>query len=235
MQIKVLYFATYRARTDIREEQIQVPEGASIADLKRILEQRHASLTGALSTALFAINREFAFPEDLLHAEDEVAIFPPVSGGSLPTIIRITDDPLDINTLLEQIVTETTGATCAFTGMVRGKTMRGETHATAFLEYEAFKPMAEAKLQQVSEEIRAHWPTVEGVAIVQRVGRMDPGTPTVLVACSAPHRDTGVFEAARYGIDRLKEIVPVWKKEIAPDGEHWVEGRYRPRKEDRSG
>jgi molybdopterin synthase catalytic subunit len=112
--------------------------------------------------------------------------------------------------------------------MVRAITRRGEPHDTQYLEYEAYKPMAEAKMSQVADEIRDRWPSIEGIAIVQRVGRLDPGTPTVLIACTAPHRDTGVFEAARYGIDRLKEIVPVWKKEVGPHGETWVEGSYSP-------
>ena len=86
----------------------------------------------------------------------------------------------------------------------------------------------------MADEIRARWPTVEGIAIVQRIGRLDPGTPTVLIACSAAHRDTGVFEAARYGIDRLKEIVPVWKKETGPNGREWVEGEYVPDEKDKA-
>jgi molybdopterin synthase catalytic subunit len=89
--------------------------------------------------------------------------------------------------------------------------------------------MAEEKMAQVADEIREQWPTVEGVAIVQRIGRLYPGTPTVMIACTAGHRDTGVFEAARYGIDRLKQIVPIWKKEITPLGEEWVEGDYHPK------
>ena len=113
--------------------------------------------------------------------------------------------------------------------MVRGVTTRDNPHETVYLEYEAYKPMAEAKMKQVADEIRAKWPTVEGIAIVQRIGRLYPRTPTVLIACSSPHRDTGVFEAARYGIDRLKEIVPVWKKEVGPQGEEWVEGDYIPK------
>jgi molybdopterin synthase catalytic subunit len=75
---------------------------------------------------------------------------------------------------------------------------------------------------------------VEGIAVVQRIGRLDPMTPTVLIACTAAHRDTGVFDAARYGIDRLKEIVPVWKKEIGPNGEEWVEGEYLPSEKDKA-
>jgi molybdopterin synthase catalytic subunit len=92
--------------------------------------------------------------------------------------------------------------------------------------------MAEEKMRQVADEIRAKWPTVEGIAIVQRIGKLFPKTPTVLIACTAAHRDTGVFEAARYGIDRLKEIVPIWKKEVGSDGQFWVEGDYIPERGD---
>jgi molybdopterin synthase catalytic subunit len=146
-----------------------------------------------------------------------------------PTIYSITEDEIDLNALLEQITLTSTGAAAIFAGMVRGVTSRHDPHETVYLEYESYKPMAEAKMKQVADEIRAQWPTVEGIAIVQRIGRLYPRTPTVLIACTAAHRDTGVFEAARYGIDRLKEIVPVWKKEVGPNGESWVEGDYIPK------
>jgi len=113
--------------------------------------------------------------------------------------------------------------------MVRGETARGAAYETEYLEYEAYIPMAESKMKQVAEEIREKWPVVEGIAIVQRIGKLYPKTPTVLIACTAAHRDTGVFDAARYGIDRLKEIVPIWKKEVSPNGEYWVEGNYFPK------
>ncbi len=118
--------------------------------------------------------------------------------------------------------------------MVRGYTKGEKSHITEYLVYEAYKSMAELKLQQVIDEIRNQWPTVEGIAIIQRIGHLVPGDPTVVIACSSAHRDTGVFEATRYGIDRLKEIVPVWKKEVGPDGELWVEGEYRPNINDKS-
>lgn len=146
-----------------------------------------------------------------------------------PTILSLTEDSLDLDALLARITLPTTGASVVFTGIVRGVTSRGETHETTCLEYEAYQPMAEEKMKQVADEIRQKWPTIEGIAIVQRVGKLDAGTPTTLIACTAAHRDTGVFEAARYGIDRLKEIVPVWKKEIGPGGEAWVEGHYHPK------
>jgi molybdopterin synthase catalytic subunit len=148
---------------------------------------------------------------------------------NFPTIFSITESEIDLDGLLKRITLPTSGAAAIFTGMVRGITSRLPAHRTVYLEYEAYVPMAEAKMQQVAQEIRERWPVVEGIAIVQRVGRLEPQTPTVLIACTAPHRDDGVFEAARYGIDRLKEIVPVWKKEVRPDGESWVEGRYVPK------
>jgi len=146
-----------------------------------------------------------------------------------PTIFSITEFELDLNDLIARVTLPTTGAACVFTGVVRSVTERGDVHKTLELEYEAYAPMAEAKMHQVADEIRQRWPQVEGIAIVQRVGTLQPGTPTVLIACTAAHRDTGVFEAARYGIDRLKEIVPIWKKEVGPGGEEWIEGEYIPK------
>lgn len=146
----------------------------------------------------------------------------------LPTITLITEDELDLNDLLKQIVLSSDGAVAMFTGFVRGITNRDYPHETNYLEYEAYQPMAQAMMKQVADEIRARWNTVEGIAIVQRIGRLYPCTPTVLIACASPHRDTGVFDAVHYGIDRLKQIVPVWKKEIGPSGEEWVEGDYLP-------
>jgi len=146
-----------------------------------------------------------------------------------PTIYAITEEVLDLNELLAQITLSSTGAAAIFTGMVRGESQKdGLPPQTEYLEYEAYIPMAEAKMKQVANEIREKWPVVEGIAIVQRIGKLYPKTPTVLIACTAAHRDTGVFEAARYGIDRLKQIVPIWKKEVGPEGDEWVEGEYVP-------
>jgi molybdopterin synthase catalytic subunit len=148
--------------------------------------------------------------------------------NDFPTVALITEDELNLDDLLKRITLSSDGAVAMFTGLVRGVTRREDPHETEYLEYEAYQPMAEAMMKQVADEIRARWNTIEGIAIVQRIGRLYPCTPTVFISCASPHRDTGVFEAARYGIDRLKQIVPVWKQEIGPNGEEWVEGEHLP-------
>jgi molybdopterin converting factor subunit 1 len=236
MEITVLYFATLRDYRGLRQECLTLPGSATVGDLKAILCERHGNLAPALEAAILAVNREYASDTDELHDGDEVALFPPVSGGvgePGPTVFHTTEEPLDLNELLEKIIMPTSGAACVFTGVVRAHTERGGEHETTYLEYEAYDPMAKEKMQQVVDEIRSRWPSVEGVAIVQRIGRLEPNTPSVMIACTAAHRDTGVFEAARYGIDRLKQIVPIWKKEVGPDGEVWVEGDYHPNEHDR--
>ncbi len=146
-----------------------------------------------------------------------------------PTIVRITTDPIDLNALQQAVTTPRDGAVVLFTGTVRGIT---GAEQTAMLEYEAYTEMALAKLRQVADEMRARFALIHGIALVQRVGEMAVGEATVAVVVSAGHRGDGAFEAARYGIDRLKQIVPVWKKETRPDGSAWVAGDYTPSRGD---
>jgi molybdopterin synthase catalytic subunit len=229
IEITVLFFATLKDLVGQKQTIIQLPAGSTIIDLKALLSNQFPSLSPALPSALVSMNREYSLDTDIIVDRSEIALFPPVSGGTeTPTVVSITTDTLDLDSLVAQITLPSSGAVAIFTGMVRGETIRQQAHQTVYLEYEAYKPMAESKLHQVAGEIRQRWPDVEGIAIVQRIGRLYPGTPTVIIACTAAHRDTGVFEAARYGIDRLKEIVPVWKKEVGPQGEMWVEGEYIP-------
>jgi molybdopterin synthase catalytic subunit len=227
-EVRILFFAQLKDLTGKNRITLQIPAGTTVAGLRQILETQFPLLQTRIKTTLVSINQEFALDGDLIPEGAEIALFPPVSGGSgdLPTIFSITEDALDLDDLVDRITLVSSGAACIFSGMVRGETVRGEAHTTTALEYEAYKPMAEAKMAQVADEIRARWPAIQGIAIVQRIGLLQPRTPTVLIACTAAHRDTGVFEAARYGIDRLKEIVPVWKKEIGPDGQEWIEGAY---------
>ena len=237
MNIKVLLFATLKDKAGTERLTLTLPaENPTLAEVKQALGTQYAALTESLGTAVAAINQEFAFPHEHVHDGDEVAFFPPVSGGThqWPEVYRVASEAIDLNELTAAITTPATGAVCLFSGYVRGETnAEGKLIHTVRLDYEAYEPMAVAKMRQVAAEIREKWSLVQGIAIVQRVGTLQVGEPTVLIACASGHRDQGCFEAARYGIDRLKEIVPVWKKEISPDGDRWVEGHYTPTAQDK--
>jgi molybdopterin synthase catalytic subunit len=236
MRVSVLLFATLKERAGTGAAALALPgASATVDDVRAALGVRFPALVPNLPTAVCAVNQEFAFGGEAVRDGDEVAFFPPVSGGAgYADICRLADSALDLDALLEEIKTADTGAVCVFGGVVRGQTRRGD-HAgdTTRLEYEAYAPMALAKMRQVAREIRERWPLVQGIAIVQRVGRLEVGDNTIVIACASGHRDEGCFEGARYGIDRLKEIVPVWKQEIRPDGSAWVEGPYQPDAGDR--
>lgn len=152
---------------------------------------------------------------------------------SYPTYFALAEAPPSVDDIHAQLQQPDVGAIITFTGFVRGATDRdGYPTTTLALEYEAYESMATERMAQIAAEIWQRWPEVKGIAIVQRIGKLAVGDLTTLVACAAGHRDVGAFEAARYGIDRLKEIVPVWKKEIGSDQQVWVEGDYRPNSSD---
>ena len=231
MQITILFFATYRDQSKTNKCIIEVPEYCTVDQLlKEILIRKYPDLVIHIPSTLVAINGEFAKVDDEIPSGAEVAIFPPVSGGedSLPTIILLTRDEIQFEDIIEKITLPTSGAAAFFTGTVREITHKPTFRKITYLEYEAYSSMAEAKMKQIAEEIRRKWPKIEGIAIIQRIGKLKPQTPTTLIACTSPHRDDGIFEAAHYGIDRLKEIVPVWKKEVGETGEIWIEGEYIP-------
>jgi len=233
MKVSVLFFASLREITGRKNQDISLQESGTVADLKLAVEELFPGFDRHLPNVVTAVNQEFALDDQILFEGDEVALFPPVSGGQdFPSIFAVQESEFDLNQVVSQITLPSTGAISIFTGIVRAVTEGGNIRDTQFLEYEAYQIMAESKMRQVAQEIRQKWPTVEGIAIIQRIGILYPGTPTVLIACSASHRDTGVFEASRYGIDRLKQIVPIWKKEVNPAGEIWVEGSYLPDQHD---
>jgi molybdopterin synthase catalytic subunit len=132
---------------------------------------------------------------------------------------RIVDGPIDAAEVMRRVEDPGNGAICVFYGVVRDHALSGKS--TSFLDYEAFGEMAQAKMAEIAAEIRARW-GIEHVAMTHRVGRLAVGEPSVVIAVGTPHRKQA-FEACEYAIDRLKVEVPIWKKEIGPDGEEWVE------------
>lgn len=242
MQIEILFFATLKDLVGEKRVTLSLDgDSTTLATVKETLITQYPEIEANLNAALGSVNEEYAFAEDTVSDGDKVAFFPPVSGGeeatapAYPEIFRLPHESIDHDEIVASITTPETGAVCLFSGMVRGATDKdGHMPETEFLEYEAYEPMAIAKMKQVAQEIREQFPKVQGIAMAQRLGKLAVGQNTVLIACSSAHRTDGCFEAARYGIDRLKEIVPVWKKEVGPDGAMWVEGDYVPDESDKA-
>jgi molybdopterin converting factor subunit 1 len=238
IELEIKLFATLKDRAGRNRVKVTVPDRASVKSLLDVTGQTYPELAPALPTSLVAVNKAYATLDTIIKPGDEIALFPPVSGGSSsaglhPTFFSVTSDDIDIDHLFKHLARPDIGAIVTFSGFVRGETQRAGLPAeTRHLEYEAYEEMASTKMAQIAEEIWERFPLVKGIAIVQRTGRLEIGQTTTLVACAAAHRDQGAFEAARYGIDRLKEIVPVWKKEVGADRSLWVEGDYRPTEED---
>src|SRR3990172_9224477 len=159
---------------------LDLPDEFNVAGLKKLLLERYPNLPQSPSSLLVAVNKQYAFDKEEIPQGAEIAVFPPVSGGSaergaeFPTVFSITEDSLDLNAILAQITRPSTGAACFFSGVVRGVTSGSEAHETERLEYEAYVPMAEAKMQQVADEILSRWPEGEGIGIGQRGGKLMP-------------------------------------------------------------
>jgi molybdopterin converting factor subunit 1 len=231
--VRVLFFAGLKVKAGMGGITIDLENTTSVYDLRRLIAEAIPEIAAEVMKSVVAVNKEYAGDDERVPANAEIAIFPPVSGGEelnkKPTCCWIQNEDMDIDELIKKIITPTAGAIGLFVGVVRSFTQGSGLSQTEYMTYEAYLPMAEKKLHQIASEIRERWPSIEGIAIIQRCGDIEAGQLSVLVACSAPHRDNGVFEAARYGIDRLKEIVPVWKRETGPDGQVWLEGSYIPK------
>ncbi len=142
---------------------------------------------------------------------------------------EITTAPLSLDDVAARVSDPRYGAITTFAGVVRGETVTTEgQRGTDFLHYEAYAEMAETMLAQIGDEIVEKWPKVGAVSILHRIGRLEIGEPSVLIAVATPHRGDGCFEACRYAIERLKAIVPIWKQENWADGQVWVEGPRQP-------
>ena len=163
-----------------------------------------------------SVNYEFVQWESALSEGDEVAFLPPVSGGSGSRILF--SEPLDVGSVVDRVVGPDIGGIVSFIGTVRD-TSRG--HSIRHLEYEAYPEMVEREIRKITDDAAQRWPGTR-VAVAHRRGRLEVGEIAVVIAAGAPHRGDA-FAAARYTIDTMKQQVPIWKKEVAIDGEYWVE------------
>jgi len=213
-------FARLRELAGAETEALELPAGATLAGVYALLRERHPSLPKAAGVR-GAINQEFSEWDAPVHDGDEVAFIPPVSGGAAGTgvLFELTDKPLDARRLEAAVTHPGAGAICTFTGIVRDNS-RGQ--AVTHLDYEAYAEMAVAQMRKIAEEIAQRWPEAR-VAFAHRTGRLEIGEPSVVVSVSCPHRAEAIA-ACKWGIDRLKESVPIWKKEHASDGTFWIEG-----------
>lgn len=228
MRVHVLFFGMLKELAGRASETIDVAEGASVADVLRQYELQIPRLKEALSSLALAVNQQYAGPDTKLKADDQVALLPPVSGGvperlaGLPhaTIVR---EIIDTQQVVAALKRGEDGAALVFEGVVRNQT-RGRK--TLYLEYEAYEEMALAQLEKLAVEALEKF-QVRDAAIVHRLGRLEIGEASVLIAVASAHR-AAAFEACRWLIDTLKRTVPIWKKEFFEDGAVWADGEPFP-------
>jgi molybdopterin synthase catalytic subunit/molybdopterin converting factor small subunit len=219
VRVRVRLFARYREATGQERLEIEVPEGGTVETAWSAVVGRHPVLSPFRPFTLFAVGHDYVEPDHHLRADDELCLFPPVSGGSdRDDVFRVDEQPLSPDAITAEVDDPGAGGIVIFSGVVRNET---GGRPVKFLEYEAHAPMAESKLREIGTAIRVRWPGVRRVAILHRVGRLEIGESSVLIAVSAAHRGAA-FDACRYAIDTLKQTVPIWKKEHFEDGEVWV-------------
>lgn len=213
-------FATLRERARTSEMHREFPDGVSVGDIWQQLVQDFPALGGHNDGVAFAVNHEYVKADFRPHDNDEVAFIPPVSGGAdEPWLgpISIGPDPIDVEALERAVGHPAAGAIVTFAGTTRRD---NAGRKVIRLEYEAYEPMALAEMRKLARDAGNRWKIVR-IAIQHRVGFVDIGETSVAIAVSAAHR-AEAFEACRFAIDRLKEVVPVWKKEYFEGGEVWV-------------
>jgi molybdopterin synthase catalytic subunit/molybdopterin converting factor small subunit len=208
VNVSVRLFAGLRERAGTGERELELPDAARVSDVWRALD-----LGDEPPGLLYAVNKRYADAEQQLADGDEVALIPPVSGGAF----RLSEHPLDPADVIEDVRSEHAGAVATFIGTTRIES-RGRT--VHYLEYEAYGGMAEQVMAELADELRRRYELCE-VAIAHRTGRVEIGGLSVVIAVSAPHR-ADALAACGDAIDRLKEIVPLWKKEVYEGGEEWI-------------
>jgi molybdopterin converting factor subunit 1 len=230
MRARVLFFGMLRDIVGMSREDAEFPEGADLRFVFAAYAVRYPRFAELARSIVMARNQEFADPATKLSEGDEVAFLPPVSGGRNTDDLAIQDaghyfaltrHAIETRSLIARLLTGAEGAVVTFEGTVRNHT---KGRSTCCLDYECYESMALKTMAQIGREIAAAH-QVERVAMVHRLGRLLIGETSVAVIVTAPHR-RAAFEASLEGINRLKKVVPIWKKEHFMDGEVWVEGEW---------
>ena len=223
MKVQVRLFARYREEAGHDRVELDLPDGGTVEAAWEAVTSRFPALSAYRPFTLFAVGNDYVPPDRPLHAGEELCLFPPVSGGAAGAVpasdrVEVTAEPLSERALVQAVEDPGAGAIVLFSGVVREETGGRQIK---FLEYEGHAAMATAKMHEIAAAVRARFPGVRKVALVHRVGRLEIGESSVLIAVSSTHRREA-FEACHFAIDTLKETVPIWKKEHFEDGEVWV-------------
>ncbi len=217
MRVEVRLFAVCRERAGRDRLSLEVSEGATVGDLVAAVAEAHPELAPLLPAVRVAKNQRFARSEEPVSASDELAILPPVSGGSGVVLAGLRSAPITLAEVEAAVAAPEAGAVVGFAGTVRDHT---GPHAVEALEYEAYPGMAERVLREAAGEVVAASPNAR-VAVLHRVGRLGVGEVAVVIAVSAPHR-AEAFEGCRLVLERLKADAPIWKRELRSDGSVWL-------------
>jgi molybdopterin synthase catalytic subunit len=223
MRVRVLFFGRLKEITGCNEDWAELAEGASVAELFARYGRQFPQLGEYRASLVAAVNEEFARWDGALRNGDEVAFLPPVSGGAETAVaedmVELVRQPIRASELLAHVKAPKDGAVVVFDGIVRN-TFQGRV--TLYLDYEAYEPMALRQMREIAAQLRTRF-RIDRVALVHRLGRLEIGETSILIAVSAPHR-AAAFDACRFAIEAVKRSVPIWKKEHFADGAVWVEG-----------
>ena len=223
VSIRVLFFGAARDVVDANQLELSLDSPATVSSAFQNLVARFAQLERFGRSLLFAVNQEYATPDTLLKENDELAVFPPVSGGSCDyrcpyDFFELTTEAIDVGQVARRIVLPECGATVTLDGYAREWT-KGKR--TLYLVYEAYDQMALSEMQRLGAEAHKQF-EIAHLGIVHRTGRLEIGETSVVIAASAPHRKAA-FQACEWAIKELKRTVPIWKKEVFEGGEEeWV-------------
>ena len=216
MQITVKLFGAAREAAGAKELSLALPENTRVGDVWAQLVAEYPALEPFESRLAVSVNLEISSLDARLEDADEVAFLPPVSGGA--GTCTLTEGPIDVGRVVSRVSGPGMGGIVTFVGAVRNRARGREIR---HLEYESYPEMAEREMERIVAQAAERWPGAK-VAIAHRAGHLEIGDIAVVVAAAAPHR-AEAFEACRFAIDTLKQTVPIWKKEVATDGEYWVE------------